>query len=94
MYLVANSSPASSYLQIPCVVCSARQEMSNACAELEGQGSGTGDTGQDVGSPAKKMRTGSGFAHGRDPGTAICQTQVLLHHGCTGCLKIKSKSHM
>ena len=56
------------------MVCLARQEMSNACAELEGQGSGTGDTGQDVGSPAKKMRTGSGFAHGRDGGNAICQT--------------------
>lgn len=66
-----NNSPAISDLQTPYVVRLARQEMSNACAELEGQGSGTGETGQDVGSPAKKMRTASGFAHGRDAGTAI-----------------------
>ena len=47
--------------------------MVNACAELEGQGSGTGDRGQDVGSPAKKMRMGRGFAHGRDAGTGMFQ---------------------
>lgn len=36
--------------------------------ELEGQGSRAGDTGQDVGSPAKKLRTGSAFtpARGKD----------------------------
>ena len=39
-------------------------------AELEGQGSGTGDAGQDVGSPAKKMRMGSGLAHAQDAGSA------------------------
>ena len=39
-------------------------------AELAGQGSGTGDARQDVGSPAKKMRMGSGLAHARDAGDA------------------------
>lgn len=37
-------------------------------AELEGQGSGTPEAGQDVGSPMKKMRMGSGVAHTRDAG--------------------------
>ena len=48
--------------------------MTNGCADLEGQGSGTGETGQDMGSPAKKMRTGRGFAHGKDAGTGMSST--------------------
>ena len=54
--------------------CLPRKQLVIACVELEGQGSGTGETGQDVGSPAKKMRTGRGFAHGRDAGTGMSET--------------------
>lgn len=57
----------------------------NASAELEGQGSGTGETGQDVGSPAKKMRTGSGFARGRDAGAGMSETlDVKPQQFCPG----------
>ena len=38
-------------------------------AVVEGDGRGGGDAGQDVGSPLKKMRMGSGLAHARDAGT-------------------------
>ncbi len=38
-------------------------------AELEGQGSGTGEEGQDVGSPMKKMRMGSSLAQAREAGS-------------------------
>ena len=41
-------------------------------AELEGQGSGTGEEGQDVGSPMKKMRMGSGLAQAREAGSPCC----------------------
>ena len=40
-------------------------------ADPEGQGSGIGDAGQDVGSPAKKMRMGSGLAHATDAGSKV-----------------------
>ena len=61
-------------------------------ADLEGQGSGTGDTGQDVGSPAKKLRTGSGAARARDAGNLhaglifsacvrVCMHRLLVLYG-------------
>lgn len=37
----------------------------DAFVELEGQGSRAGEAGQDLGSPAKKMRTGSAFTPAR-----------------------------
>ena len=48
-------------------------------AELEGQGSGGGDAGQDVGSPLKKMRMGSGMAHARDAGTTATASIFANH---------------
>ena len=42
--------------------------MSTWLADVEGQGSGAGEAGQDLGSPMKKMRMGLA----KDAGTAAC----------------------
>ncbi|DBB07177.1 TPA: hypothetical protein ACH3X1_011744 [Trebouxia sp. C0004] len=49
----------------------------NLPSELEGQGSGAGEEGQDVGSPMKKMRMGSGLAQAREADDAV---RACLHH--------------
>jgi len=48
---------------------------------MEGQGSGTGEEGQDVGSPMKKMRMGSGLAQAREAGSHCCSfCQEVMHY--------------